>query len=319
MSVPKRGRRVLMWVGIVLATIGLLVAGGLAGLAASPAVPTDYTRTVATGGPIEARYLAQGPHKVSNRTVDAMQYFSPYRLWFPEDIMAMTGPLPVVLVANGTGIKAAKYPAWFEHLASWGFIVIGTDDEYAWSGFSQGLGQRLLVRLHEGNVPSGWTDNPLSGKVDLGRVGVAGHSQGGAGVFNTLAQANPGVTFKAAFAASPANLELAKNLDWLYDPSKDSVPTLLVSSTGKADENLVTSLTQLRDIYGRIPATTDKAMLRRNDGDHGDMLYLADGYMTAWFVWHLQGDEGAKAAFAGTDPEIFHNSHYQDQETNLRR
>jgi len=295
-----------------------LVAGSLAWLGSRPAVPSDYTLTVATGGPAEARYLALGPHKVSNRTMDGLQYFAPYRIWFPEDVASTTGALPVVLVANGTGVAAAKYPAWFEHLASWGFIVVGTDDAFSWSGFSQGMAQGLLQRLNTDAVQPGWSDNPLRGKVDLGRAGIAGHSQGGVGVFNTLAHPRPGVTFKAAYAAGPANLDLAKDLDWPYDPSADSVPTLLTASTGQGDENLVVSLPQLTAVYDRIPASTDKLMLRRNDGDHGQMLYLADGYMTAWFMWHLQGDEQAKGAFVGSDPEAMHNPRYQDQKANLK-
>ena len=110
-----------------------------------------------------------------------LQYFAPYRIWFPEDVASTTGALPVVLVANGTGVAAAKYPAWFEHLASWGFIVVGTDDAFSWSGFSQGMAQGLLQRLNTDAVQPGWSDNPLRGKVDLGRAGIAGHSQGGVG------------------------------------------------------------------------------------------------------------------------------------------
>ena len=34
-----------------------------------------------------------------------------------------------------------------------------------------------------------------------------------------------------------------------------------------------------------------------------DMLYIADGYTTAWFMWHLQGDEDASKAVVGNDAE----------------
>lgn len=35
----------------------------------------------------------------------------------------------------------------------------------------------------------------------------------------------------------------------------------------------------------------------RVDADHGDKLSYADGYTMAWFMYHLQGDEGACAFF----------------------
>ncbi|MDO4434764.1 MAG: hypothetical protein Q4B82_09345 [Alysiella sp.] len=44
--------------------------------------------------------------------------------------------MPVVVFANGTGMQYYKYKAVFEHLASWGFVVIGNDDKESWSGLS---------------------------------------------------------------------------------------------------------------------------------------------------------------------------------------
>jgi len=46
--------------------------------------------------------------------------------------------------------------------------------------------------------------------------------------------------------------------------------------------------------------------------EHGQMLYSADGYVTAWFMWQLQGDEEAEKAFIGDSPEISNNKLYQD-------
>jgi hypothetical protein len=36
-------------------------------------------------------------------------------------------------------------------------------------------------------------------------------------------------------------------------------------------------------------------------------------YVTAWFMWQLQGDQAAAQAFAGENPEITANPLYQDQ------
>ena len=59
-------------------------------------------------------------------------------------------------------------------------------------------------------------------------------------------------------------------------------------------------------------------MARKLDCEHGDMLYSADGYITAWFMWRLQGDEAAARAFVGDDAEIHGNELYRNQQTNLR-
>ena len=47
------------------------------------------------------------------------------------------------------------------------------------------------------------------------------------------------------------------------------------------------------------------------------MLPWPDGYMTAWFMYWLQGDEAAGRAFFGPDAEIVHNPLWQDIEKNL--
>ena len=59
-------------------------------------------------------------------------------------------------------------------------------------------------------------------------------------------------------------------------------------------------------------------MLRRNNADHGDMLYFVDGYMTAWFMWQLQNDEEAAKAFVGDNAEILNNTLYQDIDKNIQ-
>ena len=59
-----------------------------------------------------------------------------------------------------------------------------------------------------------------------------------------------------------------------------------------------------------------KAMARRTGAEHANTVYIADGYVTAWFMWQLQGDTEAARAFTGSDPEVLKNPLYQDQQIN---
>ena len=59
-----------------------------------------------------------------------------------------------------------------------------------------------------------------------------------------------------------------------------------------------------------------KVLARRTDTGHGDMLPYADGYMTAWFMYHLQGDETAGTVFLGDNAEILNNANWQDIQKN---
>ncbi len=113
-------------IGIVFAVVAVLVVGLLLYLASRPAVPKNYTEKVKTGGEIEKKYLQMGQYEVSYMENNAMQSYKKYEIWYPSEIRNNDKKYPVVVFANGTGVKASKYKALFEHLASWGFICIGT-------------------------------------------------------------------------------------------------------------------------------------------------------------------------------------------------
>ncbi len=175
---------------------------------------------------------------------------------------------------------------------------------------------RKLLKINENETVEGY-DNVFYQKIDTDNIGITGHSQGGAGVINAITDTRHHDIYKTAVALSPSNEELSTALDWDYDATKINTPILLLSGTGNADENLVVNLKQLESIYNHIPDTNPKAMARRTDADHGDMLYFADGYVTAWFMWQLRGDSEAAKAFIGDKPEILENELYQDQKINL--
>lgn len=210
-------------------------------------------------------------------------------------------------------MKASKYSALLEHMASWGFIVIGTEEIHDWNGFSAEMCIRHLLRLNENDTIND-KDNIFYGKIDFDNVGITGHSQGGVGVFNAITTQEHKDVYKAAVALSPTNKELAGNLEWDYDVTKINTPILLLSGAGGGDDWVVTG-EQLKSIYNDIP--NRKFMMRRSDTEHGSMLYAADGYVTAWFMWHLQGDTEAAKVFDGSNAEIKENPLYQDIESLL--
>ena len=39
------------------------------------------------------------------------------------------------MLCNGSGTPLSKYPAVAQHYASWGFVVIGTEEKNAWNAF----------------------------------------------------------------------------------------------------------------------------------------------------------------------------------------
>lgn len=308
-------KKVLKMIGIALLVIILLIVALLFWLSKQPSVPNDYTKTVKTGGAIEAKYMAMGSHEVSYFESATLNSFQKYEIYYPSDI-DQGGPLPVVVFVNGTGVKGSKYPALQKHMASWGFITIATEEEYAWNGFSAEMSVRYLELLNEYEGEINGNENIFFGKVNLNCIGITGHSQGGFGVVNAITGHRNKDRYQAAVILS-SNAQTNGALLWEADATLIEAPTLIIGSTGNTDAMLA-SLESLQSLYNQIPENVPKVMTRRNDADHGQMLYYGDGYVTAWFMWQLRGDREAARAFIGEYPEILNNVMYQDARINLK-
>lgn len=298
---------------IILAIIGagsLLLKGCGKVFENMQSVPKNYTETVKTGGELEAKYLAMGEHEVSYYESYAMMSFEKYEIYYPSDIAEMDDPLPVVVFVNGSGTGGSKYQALQKHMASWGFISIATEEQHAWNGFSAEMCVRFLERLN-GLEMFDNKENVFYGKIDANNVGITGHSQGGYGVVNAITAHDHAINYKAAVSLSSCPSTDDTNLMWTADPSNINAPSLIIGSTGNAD-SMLANMEGLQRFYDSILDDVTKVLMRRNDADHGEMLYYADGYVTAWFMYHLQGDEEAGKAFFGEGAEIRDNTLYQD-------
>ena len=304
-------KKVLKVIGIAFLLIAGLIVLLLIKAAFTPAAPNNYTETVKTGGVIERTYLQNGSHSAAYFEQKAHEVFEKYEVWYPEDLENSDNTYPLIVVLNGTGVKASKYKSQFEHFASWGFVIIGTEETEAWDGIAADAS--LAFMLEQNESPS----SIFYHKIDTDNIGAVGHSQGGAGVFNAITEHAHSGMYQTAAAISPTNKEQAAALGWHYELSKVQIPILLLAGTeGDFEMKYVLPEEAMIEMYNEISAP--KAMARKADCEHGDMLFSADGYVTAWFMWRLQGDETASSAFTGDCPEITVNPLYQAQKTDLK-
>ena len=291
--------------GIILLILVVLIAALLICLSMKPFVPDNYTKTVDTGGEIEAKYLSMGAHEVKYTEAEAPGDWKKFEAFYPAGLETEENTYPVVVFANGTGVAASKYKALFRHMASWGFIVLDKEDPSTCTGASA---EAALVWLLEQNSDP---DSVFYQKVDRSHIGISGHSQGGVTVFNAVSEQPHGGLYTCAVSLSPTEWALAAAIGLDYDPSKMTAPTLILA----ASENDVITPDGVNGLADVIPAGTVRAL--RPGMDHGKMLYSADGYVTAWFMWQLQGDQNAAKAFVGERPEILDNPLYQDVAVNF--
>lgn len=283
--------------------------------------------------PIESRYASMGKLEVLSKEYDSNDdLMKKIIIWYPADIETSSLKYPIVLWANGTGSKSETYKAFFKHLASWGFIVVGNDDENTRTGDS--LNGTIDFLIKENEV----SNSIFYNKLDLNNIGLGGHSQGGPAVFNMAGKQNNKEKIKVVYAASPTSsyhTNIFKD-GWEYNMSLINVPTFMTAGIGSFDAGTATSANQksdeksgvmqgisplwsLEENYNLLSDNIDKAYARKIGVDHGDSYLQFDGYMTAWFRYYLMNDKEAEKAFFGENPEIIKNPNYQDVKINIRK
>lgn len=291
-----------------------------------PSVAADYYQQTPVCGTIEAEYTAMGDYEVSYAEYPALDVLiKQYKVWYPSALEEGSQEWPIVVMANGTGVPASRYEPIFQHLASWGFVVIGNEQQASWQGDGSEGALELLIRLNED------PESAFYQKLDLECVGAAGHSQGAIGAINGVTSQPNGWRYKALYTASTPSSRYAMTLNWNYDVSKIQIPYFMAAGTGLLDageeglpevvedtqEISISPLWSQEENYSLIPNTTPKLRARRTSADHAEMLPWGDGYMTAWFMYWLQGDQEAGEAFVGEGAEILSNPCWQDLEKNI--
>ncbi len=100
------------------------------------------------------------------------------------------------------------------------------------------------------------------------------------------------------------------------------------AGTGKTDDNGksinnekelagICPLEALKYIYNTMNSDITRVRARFKGTEHQEILHSTDVYMTAWMLWHLQGNEKAKSVFFGDSADITTNANWQDIEKSI--
>ena len=256
-------------------------------------------------GTLEKKYAYNGQYQVELFTQeDSDERIKLLQVYYPADLKTSQKKWPLVLMANGTGIRASKYKAIFRHLASWGFIVVGNEDEWTWDGKS--ISKSLDMMLKANTDPS----SLFYQKVDTACIGLTGHSQGGMCVYTAASLFENSQLYKALCTQSGTATMLVDSLgaDFLKDIK---APMLLMGGCGDFDAKALCKLDELQKSYEGI-GSEQRIMGRIKGTDHGDMLPRGDAYMTAWMRFWLYDDTLAARCFVGKDAEMLTNKNWQN-------
>ena len=281
-------------------------------------ITEGYYKNFRSDAPLEIKYSGLGSYETAYTEFSSDNAsIGKVRVWYPKELESGGKAWPMIMVVNASGTPAASYEPFFPRLASWGFIVVGNEDPQTGTGETASVTLDFML-----NIPA---DSLLSGKIDTENMGIIGYSQGGAGAICALTNYENGTRYKTIFTGSAAYPTLARNMGWAYDMSKVTVPCFMCAGTGKSDDSGsdpekgfggVSPLSALVENYNKIPDSVMKIRSRAVGAEHEQMLARSDGYMTAWMLYQLAGDEEAGGVFLGEDAEILRNANWQDVEKN---
>ena len=282
-----------------------------------PVISSSYYKSFKSSAELEMKYSQKGPYDVKDYAMDSGdESMGEITVWYPS--VSEGEKVPMIIVVNPTMVTQVKYKAFFSRLASWGFVVVGNEDPQTGRGESTSVTLDAMLGLVE--------THPLRDVIDYDKIGIVGYSQGGSGALAAVTEYENGSNYKAIFTGSAAYPELSESMGWKYDLSKINIPYFMCAGTGQNDDagldkssedyQGAAPLWSLEESYDAVPGTAMKIRARASGADHSDMLLKSDGYMTAWMLYNLRGDQEAAKAFVGSGAEILNNSNWQDIEKN---
>ena len=199
-------------------------------------------------------------------------------VYYPNSIKSSKKKLPVIAWANGTGCTYTLYENLLKEIAAGGYIVVANGETMAADGTAQIASLDFV--LSESNNSS----SVLYNKVNTGKLGVAGHSQGGRSSVNA--------------AVKDSRIDCVLSLagsNFLEEAEPLSTPAFFMTGT---KDMIVSSSKWVKPAYDVSKGPAVYASLI--NGIHTTCCSdpgKYSNYIIKWFDIYLKGDNNAKAIF----------------------
>lgn len=197
---------------------------------------------------------------------------------YPKELETTNKKYPVVVWANGSYCPTQTYYAYIQGLAEAGYVVVSNTDILA------GEGDTVIDSIDYITEQNSDKDSIFYGKIDLNKIGAAGHSLGGQGVVNA-AGADSRIKSLISLAGNSTRSQAKKvNCPAFYigGAMDINVPLILyVKPSYKASNGPA--------VYGTLRACGHFAVW------YSSSRYI--GYSVAWFDATLKGDKSSLEIF----------------------
>lgn len=263
-----------------------------------------YKGSVDTSMPIESKYKEKGSEEVAKAEYDSDDAtIGKIVVVYPHSLLKSDGALPLVNIGNASNTTAYDLIEAMEHLASWGFVVIGNMDKQTGTGASMSHTLDAFLTL------VAQQDNQFYGRIDTTKIAIAGYSQGAFGAVMAATAYPNSRMYKAVYLCSCPQKQIGINFKWgTSDFSKIGAPLLMVAGTGDWDSKIISPEEAFQANFKETADDFPVLAARHAYKDHEEMGGEGDPYMTAWFCHYLKGDSTAGKAFVGDDAEILKNT-----------
>jgi hypothetical protein len=274
-------------------------------------------------GDIEKKYYRGGPWKdvtVAETEEPCDSAGNKCVLVYPTNLGANSFRHPIVAYGNGTNAHPTEAAYFLKHLASWGFVVVGSEDKQTLPGIT--ILDSIKFMIAANSDPNSIFLN----KLDVGQAGAVGYSQGAFGVISAMIK-SPGLVQTVIAIALPKKSwcnpacpnpdvrHLTQGSIFFVTGSDDPIapPTQALGSAGEQS---------IEAYYKAVPDNLMKLKGTLIGSSHNDISGQPDcandtgsacvigvygylGYPTAWLMYHLQRDHYVHGAFVQETGEMF--------------
>ncbi|MHA6491995.1 poly(ethylene terephthalate) hydrolase family protein [Pseudomonas borbori] len=255
------------------------LAAGLLALSAT-ALAAPLPDTPGAPFPVVSNFDRNGPYATTDRSEGPN-----CRVYRPSTLGLNGVRHPIILWGNGTGTGPSTYAGLLSHWASHGFVVAAAETSNA------GSGRDMIACLDYLVTENQSTYGTYAAKLNTGRVGTSGHSQGGGG--SIMAGRDQRVRVTAPI--QPYTIGLGHEVS---SQRQQQGPMFLMSGGG---DTIAIPYLNAQPVYQR--ANVPVFWGERRLVSHFEPVGSGGEYRsptTAWFRYHLMDDQSARGTFYGS-------------------
>jgi hypothetical protein len=284
------------------------------GSSSSPDAPPEDTGSVSSEG--GAGYGSDGPVAYTTGAFPVTSGTDSFtvNVWAPT----AAGAHPVVSFSPGLQSLSTAYGPYATRLASWGFVVLMRDDPgilVSGDTVASDIAYTIETWLPVQNTTAG---SILDGKVDMTRIGLAGHSRGGQATLDAAEQGlhgkvqawvglDPVDTAYSAGTAPSTNLPsigiptfyIGAGVATNCAPTNDDYQVLYAVSPSPSIAMTVANASHVQFADLTVCTLCALACSPMGTANSQTVLDLAVRYLTAYFARELLGDASVGPLFQG--------------------